>query len=84
MSALWLEPWPTHYPLDYGDLKSSLCELFISYQEPIKPRTTIPNICMCNNKFDFKNQRLKPTLLAAPLLASNSVNFAINRALLTV
>ena len=38
----------------------------------------------CEYKFEFKNQRSKPTHLAAPLLASNRVNFAINRALLTV
>ena len=39
---------------------------------------------VCENKFEFKNQRHKITLLAAPLLASNKAHFAINRALLTV
>ena len=38
----------------------------------------------CKYKFDFENQRRKPTLLAKPLLTSNSINFAINSALLTV
>ena len=37
------------------------------------------------NKFEFKNQRRKPTLSAAPLLAFNKKkNFAINRALLAI
>ena len=41
-------------------------------------------IYMCEYKFEFINQRRKLILLAAPHLASNKVNFAINRALLTV
>ena len=36
------------------------------------------------DKFEFKNQKLQATLLVVPLLASNRVNHAINRALLTV
>ena len=32
------------------------------------------------DKFDFKNQSRKPVLLAAPLIASNEINFAIKRA----
>ena len=39
---------------------------------------------MCEYKLEFKNQRRKPTLLAAPLLASHRGNIAINRALLFV
>ena len=39
---------------------------------------------MFENKFDFKNQRRKPTPLAVPLFASNSVNLTINKKLLTV
>ena len=39
---------------------------------------------MFEDKFEFKNQRHKPTLLVAPLFAFNSVNFAINTALLIV
>ena len=39
---------------------------------------------VCQNNFEFKNQRRKSTLLAAQLLASNRVNFAINRALLNI
>ena len=40
------------------------------------------NSYLCEDK--FKNQSHKPTLLAVPLSASNRINFAINRALLTV
>ena len=48
-------------------------------------RRILTRIIMINEeKFQFKNQRHKPTLLAAPLLASNRANFAIHRALLTV
>ena len=39
---------------------------------------------MCEDKFKFKNQRRKPTDLAAPLFASNGLNFAIHRVLLAV
>ena len=39
---------------------------------------------MCEDKFEFKNQRHKPTLLPTPYPNSNRVNFTINRALLTV
>ena len=35
-------------------------------------------------KFEFNNQRRKTTFLAGPLFASNRVNIAINRAVLTV
>ena len=34
---------------------------------------------MCEDKFEFKRQRRKLTLLARPLLVSNRLNFAINR-----
>ena len=39
---------------------------------------------VCEDNFKFKNQRCKPIFLAAPLIAANRINFAINRALLTV
>ena len=39
---------------------------------------------VCENKFEFKNQKHKPTLLEAPSFPSNRVKFAVNRALLTV
>lgn len=32
------------------------------------------------DKFKIKNIRCKPTLLVGPLLASNNINFALNRA----
>ena len=40
-------------------------------------------MCMKIN-FSIKNQRRKPILLAVPLLASNRINFGINRALLII
>ena len=39
---------------------------------------------MCKDKSEIKNRRQKPTILAAPLFASNRVNVAINRALLAI
>ena len=43
------------------------------------------NYYVCEDKFEFKNQRIKPTLLAAPLITYlNRAKCAINRALLTV
>ena len=41
-------------------------------------------MCVCEDKFEFETQRRKLTKLAAPLFASDKVNLAINRALLTV
>ena len=40
-------------------------------------------IYVFEHKFKLKNQRRKPTLLAASLLSSNRVIFAINKALVT-
>ena len=36
---------------------------------------------VCEHKYEFKNQRRKPKLLAALLPASNRLNFTINRTL---
>ena len=44
----------------------------------------IKKIHIYEDKFEFKNQRCKPTFLAAPLLASIRANFAINSGLLTI
>ena len=33
-------------------------------------------IYVCEDKFELNNQRRKPTLLAAPLYATNRLNFA--------
>ena len=39
---------------------------------------------VCEDKFEFKNQRRKPTPFSAPFLVSDRVKFAFSRALLTV
>ena len=38
----------------------------------------------CGDKSELKHQRLKSTFVAEPLLASNRLNFASNRAPLTI
>ena len=37
---------------------------------------------VCEDNYEFNNQRRKPVHLVAPLLASYGINFSINRALL--
>ena len=39
---------------------------------------------MYEDKFEFRNQRCQPTVLAAPHLVPKRVNLSVNRALLTV
>ena len=58
--------------------------LVVIYKTRAIPGAIKRSFLMCEDKFEINKQRHKPTLLAAPLLVPNSVNFAINRALLTV